>query len=32
VTIPRSQRTSPVDGLSGSDLGGAVQHRSGNQP
>jgi hypothetical protein len=32
VTTARSQIISSVDGLSGSDLGGAVQHRSGNQP
>jgi hypothetical protein len=32
VTTPRSQTISSVDGLSGSNLGGAIRHRSGNQP
>ena len=32
VTTPRSQTISSVDGLSGSDLGGAIHRRSGNQP
>jgi hypothetical protein len=32
VTTVRSQTVSSVDGLSGSDLGGAIRHRSGNQP
>jgi hypothetical protein len=32
VTTPRSQIISSVDGLSGSDLGGAIRQRSGNQP
>ena len=32
VTTPRSQTVSSLDGLSGSDLGGAYHRRSGNQP
>ena len=32
VTTPRSQTISSVDGLSGSDLGGSIHRRSGNQP
>jgi hypothetical protein len=32
VTTARSQTISSVDGLSGSDLAGAIHHRSGPQP
>jgi hypothetical protein len=32
VTTPRSRTVSSVDGLSGSDLGGALRHRTGNLP
>lgn len=32
VTTPRSQTISSVDSLSGSDLGGAIHRRGGNQP
>ena len=32
ITTPRSQSTVPAESLAGSDLGGLIHHRGGNQP
>jgi hypothetical protein len=32
TTTQVSQSTAPVDSLAGSDLGGSIRHRTGNQP